>query len=285
MLISGIYMFIDLDNDKRYIGSAINLQNRFKNHAKLLKANKHHNPFFQNIYNKRQDRIGYKILEYVIDKNDLLRREQYWMDFYESYNREKGMNICSVAGSPLGIKHTQEARNNMSLSKKGKKLSKEHVEALRGLKASIETRFKMSEASKGKKFSEEHKRKLSECAKNRTEDHKEKLRKANIGKVVSAETRKKQSDSSPRRKLTDAQKEDLRRCNLGRKLSDDSLNKMIHTKRLKYPENKKFYDNLEKIVISIFLGEKTRKEISKEYGVKYETVKNNYKRYKRKMKL
>jgi hypothetical protein len=76
-------------------------------------------------------------------------------------------------GSRLGSKHTEEAKEKMSLSHRGKIMSEEQKqkisETLKGRKISEETRKKMSEAAKvrkingmqGKRHTEETKKKIS----------------------------------------------------------------------------------------------------------------------------
>ena len=43
----GIYIFINLENGKRYVGSSNNLYNRLHEHYHNLKNNKSHNKHFQ----------------------------------------------------------------------------------------------------------------------------------------------------------------------------------------------------------------------------------------------
>lgn len=50
--LSGIYKIITLHNNEFYIGSALSLSKRMKDHRNLLKANKHFNTRLQNVYNK-----------------------------------------------------------------------------------------------------------------------------------------------------------------------------------------------------------------------------------------
>ena len=83
--------------------------------------------------------------------------------------------------SHKGMKHSEEAKQRISEAKKGKKrkpFSAEHIKhmceaqkgqnnPMYGKKHSEETRKKMCEAQKGKQLSAEHKRKLSETAKRR----------------------------------------------------------------------------------------------------------------------
>jgi len=48
---SGIYKITTLHNNKSYIGSALSLKKRLKDHRNYLKRNKHHANYLQNVYN------------------------------------------------------------------------------------------------------------------------------------------------------------------------------------------------------------------------------------------
>ena len=107
-----IYKILNIKTNDFYIGSATNYYSRKSIHIKELKENKHHNNILQNSWNKHGESFfEFSIIEIVSDKLDLINREQFYID---SLNPK--YNICRVAGSPLGIKHTETARKNMSLA-------------------------------------------------------------------------------------------------------------------------------------------------------------------------
>lgn len=115
--ISGIYSITNSINNKIYIGSAVCIKQRFIEHKSDLKRQKH-NKRLQNFVNKYG--IGvlkFNIVELVLDVNDLIGREQFWIDYYESWRSKRGFNICKVAGSVLGIKmpdsHKDACRKRM----------------------------------------------------------------------------------------------------------------------------------------------------------------------------
>ena len=75
---SGIYK-ISI-NDKIYIGSAQNFKNRIYKHEYRLKKNTHVNKHLQNLYNKYgSGSFKFEILE-IVDINNLLIREQFYLD-------------------------------------------------------------------------------------------------------------------------------------------------------------------------------------------------------------
>jgi len=153
--LSGIYKITCLVNNKYYIGSSSNLENRFKVHLRTLNNNKHKNPHLQSAWNLHsKENFIFEVLEYT-DKDNLLIREQFYMDILQSYNREYGFNNCIKAGRPTGYKHTEESKKIMSLKKKGVKQSKEVIEKranqIRGNKHTDETKKKLSISKLGAK--------------------------------------------------------------------------------------------------------------------------------------
>lgn len=90
--LKGIYSITSNDG-KRYIGSTQkSFQSRLKTHFEKLRSDNHMNPHLQNSYNKnRCDHFIFEILEILED--DFQMREKYWIEFYDSGNREKGYNV------------------------------------------------------------------------------------------------------------------------------------------------------------------------------------------------
>lgn len=109
---SGIYK-ISI-NSRTYIGSATDLYGRKKRHLHDMRKNKHCNRNIQNHVNKYGiNKASFSVLEYVeIDK--LIEREQFFIN-----SMKPSLNICNVASSSLGYKHTDEAKKKMSKSGKG----------------------------------------------------------------------------------------------------------------------------------------------------------------------
>jgi group I intron endonuclease len=177
---SGIYMIVNSENKKRYIGCAVNLKGRFQEHLKALRKGKHQ-PYLQNAYNKYGEESFYLMVKEVIkDLDKLLKREQYWMDYYQSYKQDKGYNICPTAGSTRGRKLSEEHKHKIAKASLGKSHS-------------IETRKKISEAQKGKPrkpVSIETRIKLSNSISNswKNQEIRDKKIKASIGRKIKAES-------------------------------------------------------------------------------------------------
>lgn len=173
-----VYSISNLYNNKLYVGSSVNFKYRKWCHINALKNNKHHSPILQNSWNKYGEyQFQFDIIEIVNNKNNLIEREQFWIDFL---NPE--FNCSPTAGSPLGVKHTIKARKNMSKAHKGKKLSPKSI-LKRSLKQSGKNHWNY-----GCNMSDETKRKISESLKlfnknnnrkkyNHTEETKNKLSK------------------------------------------------------------------------------------------------------------
>lgn len=90
----GVYS-ITCDNGKRYIGSTKkSFLSRMNKHVSMLKINKHPTGHLQLAWNKySSDLFTFDVLE-VIENNEIVEvREAYWIEFYNSANREKGYNI------------------------------------------------------------------------------------------------------------------------------------------------------------------------------------------------
>lgn len=111
---SGIYKISNTANGKMYIGSAVNLCARLSTHLHTLTNNKHENEYMQNSFNKYgKDKFKFEIVEIVYDTNDLLNREQFWLDHTKSYNRSIGYNILKVAGNCLGNVLKEETKEKL----------------------------------------------------------------------------------------------------------------------------------------------------------------------------
>lgn len=128
---SGIYAIICKPNGKVYIGSAVSLNRRLKQHYKLLTRNGHYIWHLQNSWNKHgESAFEFTIIERVADKQLLVKREQVHIDHYPL---EVRFNLSPTAGSPLGVKHSRESVEK-SVSKRAK-LSPEMIDTIYRLRA------------------------------------------------------------------------------------------------------------------------------------------------------
>lgn len=93
---TGIYLIKNLINNKVYIGKAINIYSRIRQHINLLnkKSLDENRHLINSWFKYGRDNFQYIVLEYLEkDENLLKERELYWMNYYESINRDKGYNL------------------------------------------------------------------------------------------------------------------------------------------------------------------------------------------------
>jgi len=126
--VQGIYKITNILDNKIYIGSSINISNRIKQHFYMLESNKHKCSHLQNAFNLYgREVFKHETLEEIRNNDQLLTREQYFLDLFKSYNRTIGYNVClSASHSRLGISHTALTKEKISKIFKDKKLSPEH---------------------------------------------------------------------------------------------------------------------------------------------------------------
>ena len=112
---SGIYKIINNITKDIYIGSSVNLSNRKSRHFRDLEKNIHHSIILQRAVNKYKiENFDFIILEYC-DKNDLLIREQYYLDtLFPLYNilKNAGNSLGHIVTEETKIKHRKYALKN-----------------------------------------------------------------------------------------------------------------------------------------------------------------------------
>lgn len=165
-----IYFIKNVVNDKMYIGSAKDLYERWYEHRRRLKRGDHYNSYLQSSWSKYgEENFEFGVLEYLDDADELITREQVYLDLYESYDSANGYNILRFAGSALGHRHTELTRQKMSISQRKRK------------PASAETRWKISLGLMGLVKSEETCLKLSKISSSRSAEWRRKISEKNSG--------------------------------------------------------------------------------------------------------
>jgi group I intron endonuclease len=190
--VSGIYKIICGKNNKFYIGSSKNIDKRFQWHKSRLKNNTHCNIHIQRSWNKYGPTcFSFCIIEEV-DINNLLYKEQYWINKTKSYKREIGFNLAKDVLRPrLNVKNSKKTRLKISLALKGRKIPWLHTKEVQkkiaisntGRRVSRKTKIKISNKLKGRKLSESHKFKISKTLKgtHRPKSVREKISKSHLG--------------------------------------------------------------------------------------------------------
>lgn len=114
-----IYQIRHIESGRVYVGSAINPRDRLTAHKYELRKGTHHSQYLQHAWNKYgAAAFAFEIIEPVLLIEDLIIREQYWIDALRAADRQYGFNIYPTAGSSLGAKHTEETRAEMSARRK-----------------------------------------------------------------------------------------------------------------------------------------------------------------------
>jgi group I intron endonuclease len=236
-LINGkFYVGQDSNNNPKYFGSGTALKLAFKKYGK--------------------ENFSKEVLEVCSTQEQLNEREKYWIKETKAielgYNlTEGGFGVSNmsdeikqkISKSKKGKKLSEEARKNMSKASKGRKHTEETKRKLseinKGKKLSEEHRKKLSESHKGAKFTEEHKRKLSDRSKGRklSEEHKRRLREFHTGKKVSEETRRLIGQRGRGRKISERHKQALlnaikgNQWNKGRRHTEEVKKKIAEASR------------------------------------------------------
>ena len=209
---TGIYKIQSIIKPIRcYIGSAIDIKDRWRCHLKKLRKRSHHSIKFQNHFNK----YGEKDLQFSIllgcKKEDLIKHEQFFIDAYNPW-----FNCSPTAGNCLGVKHSDEYKEKIRKITTGKYPSKETREKLSALKMGEKNHFfgkhhteeskqKISKNRKGKGYHSDEWKKEQSKRMNGKNHHQfgkkhsaERLlidSKSQLGKIASIETKEKMSKS------------------------------------------------------------------------------------------
>jgi group I intron endonuclease len=187
---SGVYQIRNVINNKRYVGSSIDVEERWAKHKWLLKKGRHSNIHLQRAWNKDgESSFEFSAIEFV-NKEELITKEQYYTDLWRP---EYAIRKECVTSS-LGCKHSVETKQKISNAFIGKSLSDE-------------TKRRMSIAklgctawNKGKMLAEGHRQNISKSLVGNTrtlgkrftfsEEHKAKLR-----RPKSEETKKRMTEA------------------------------------------------------------------------------------------
>jgi group I intron endonuclease len=161
-----IYKTTNLVNGKIYIGKACNkstMRNSYLGSGKY---------FIRALAKYGKDNFERRIIDFGEDRNDLCRKEVFWIKFYDARNSLVGYNICpggegGSGGDTLSAHpNREEIARKISLKAKERLKNKEN-HPMYGTHRSEETRSRISTSRmgqvsgfKGKKHSEETRSKM-----------------------------------------------------------------------------------------------------------------------------
>ncbi len=124
----GIYQILNKLTNESYVGQAINIESRWKEHIILLDKNKHiytgskNNSILQNAWNKYgKENFEFIILEECLE-DELNNKEIYWIAYYNC-NRNKtnmGYNLTDGGNGARGYKYTDKDKLKVSQANKGR---------------------------------------------------------------------------------------------------------------------------------------------------------------------
>jgi len=104
---SGIYMIHNLQNDMRYVGQTVDLEQRWHDHLWALRGSHHFNAHLQNTFNLYGEEVfTFKVLEHIEDLEVLTAREQWYID--EWWDSGMLYNISRTVGQPVAAGQTWE---------------------------------------------------------------------------------------------------------------------------------------------------------------------------------
>jgi group I intron endonuclease len=114
-------MFQCTETGGTYIGSSVNIYDRFYEHLNGCKSNLH----LQHAANKYSwDSFIFRVIESCSSSEQLVALEQSYLDIlFNNFPKELIYNFCAVAYSMLGYIHTAETKAAISMALSGRTLS------------------------------------------------------------------------------------------------------------------------------------------------------------------
>lgn len=147
----GVYKIENTITGKCYYGSSIYLRKRFNNHKTKLRNQKHDNKELQSEWNLYGENVfSFEIIEYC-DKSILLEKENILINggtlmyniikkanakygkehpMYGKKHKESTIKTLKHKRSCQTVTHTEETKNKISKSNKGRYVSKEHIKKM-----------------------------------------------------------------------------------------------------------------------------------------------------------
>lgn len=98
----GIYKWTNLINKKVYIGQSVNITARKAEHIKLSRNKNYTTNIAKALRKYGIENFEFEIIEECLIE-ELNQKEQFWMSYYNSLDKEKGYNMLEVGRVPSSI--------------------------------------------------------------------------------------------------------------------------------------------------------------------------------------
>lgn len=114
---SGVYQILCVPTGKVYVGSSLNIAERWWEHRAALRAGNHQNSHLHHAWHKYGEaQFRFSILEFV-EPSELIEVEQKWIDSTGCTLEHIGFNVHSLARSSRGVKRRPESKKKLSITK------------------------------------------------------------------------------------------------------------------------------------------------------------------------
>lgn len=124
----GIYCIENITTHKKYIGQSNNIKERWRKHISELNHGYHDNDYLQKAWNKYgESDFKFTVLEYC-NPDDLDEREVYYINEYNTTERELGYNL-KTGGQNGGSIFSKESKQKLS-----KSIKKSYTDELREIR-------------------------------------------------------------------------------------------------------------------------------------------------------
>lgn len=176
-----VYMHTSPSN-KRYIGiTSLNPKRRWKNGSGY-----NHNEYFTRAIEKYGwDNFKHEILEENLSLKEAYEKEQYYIQLYNTYDKDFGYNLTKGGDGVRGLKFSEDALKKLSEASKGEN------NPFYGRHHSEETKRKISEYFKGKYIGSLN----PNYGNHWTDEQRSKASEYWTGNIISNDTRKKMSEA------------------------------------------------------------------------------------------
>lgn len=175
----GVYVALCKSNGRYYVGSSCDIAKRKSRHLRDLRKGKHHNSFFQRVFNKYGEESFIWKIKLVETIEQALALEQHYL--YKSTLDGKAMNIgLDASGGDNLTRHPRRveiiAQMRATLVERMKALTKEERSVLFGSHGVLNPRH-------GVKHTEEARKKMTDAVRARGSEHLKGIRKSETGRA------------------------------------------------------------------------------------------------------